>query len=106
MRIVLTDRFVAGAKGDGSGQVEFFDGKMKGLSLRVSRKGVKSWSFSFTTPNGKRARLTLGSYPAVTLAAARGLALEAQAAVQSGQDPRIHKAGAMTLAALIESLCC
>jgi integrase len=102
MRIVLTDRFVAGAKGDGSGQVEFFDAKTKGLSLRVSRKGVKSWSFSFTTSNGKRARLTLGSYPAVTLAAARGLALEAQAAVQSGQDPRMHKAG-MTLAALIES---
>jgi integrase len=103
MRIVLTDRFVAGAKGDGSAQVEFFDAKTKGLSLRVSRKGVKSWSFSFTTPNGKRARVTLGSFPAVTLAAARGLALEARAAVQSGHDPRLHKAGAMTLAALIES---
>ena len=102
MRVLLTDRFVAGAKGDGSRQVEFFDAKTKGLSLRVSRKGVKSWSFSFTASKGKRARLTLGSYPAVTLAAARGLALEAQATVQSGQDPRMHKAGAMTLAALIE----
>jgi hypothetical protein len=102
MRVLLTDRFVAGAKGDGSRQVEFFDAKTKGLSLRVSRKGVKSWSFSFTASEGKRARLTLGSYPAVTLAAARGLALEAQATVQSGQDPRMHKAGAMTLAALIE----
>jgi integrase len=102
MRILLTDRFVAGAKSDVSDQVEFFDAKTKGLSLRVSRKGVKSWSFSFTSANGKRARVTLGSFPAITLAAARGLALEARGAVQSGQDPRLHKAGAMTLAALIE----
>jgi integrase len=103
MRIVLTDRFVAGAKSDGSAQAEFFDAKTKGLSLRVSQKGVKAWSFSFTASSGKRARLTLGSFPAMTLAAARGLALEARRAVQSGQDPRLHKAGAMTLAALIES---
>ena len=102
MRIVLTDRFVSAAKGNGRAQAEFFDAKTKGLSLRVSQKGVRSWSFSFTS-NGKRARLTLGSFPAVTLAAARGLALEAQATVQSGQDPRLHKAGAMTLAALIEN---
>ncbi len=102
MRIVLTDRFIAGAKSDGA-QAEFFDAKTKGLSLRISQKSIKSWSFSFTTPNGKRARLTLGSFPAVTLAAARGLALEAQAIVQSGQDPRLHKAGTMTLAALIEN---
>jgi integrase len=103
MRILLTDRFVAGAKSDGSAQVEFFDAKTIGLSLRVSRKGMKSWSFSFTTANSKRARVTLGSFPAVSLAAARGLALEARGAVQSGQDPRLHRAGAMTLAALIES---
>jgi integrase len=38
----------------------------------------------------------------VGLAAARGLALEAQAAVQLGQDPRTLKAGAMTMATLIE----
>ena len=44
-----------------------------------------------TAKLGKRARLTLGPFPAITLAGARGMALEAQAAVQSGQDPRTHK---------------
>jgi integrase len=75
---------------------------MKGLSLRVS-PNAKTWAFHFTATDGKRARLTLGSFPAITLAAARGLALEAQAAVQSGQDPRQHKAGSVTVATLVAS---
>jgi Arm DNA-binding domain len=98
LRVALTDRFVAAAKA--STRAEFFDARMKGLSLRVSPT-AKTWAFHFTATDGKRARLTLGSFPAVTLAAARGLALEAQAAVQSGQDPRMHKAGGMTVVTLV-----
>ena len=100
MRVALTDRFVAAAKA--STRAEFFDARMRGLSLRVSPT-AKTWAFHFTATDGKRARLTLGSFPAVTLAAARGLALEAQAAVQSGQDPRMHKAGGMTVVTLVAS---
>jgi integrase len=99
MRIAFTDRFVAGAKADT--RTEYFDSRVKGLSLRVSPT-AKAWAYHYTI-DGKRARLTLGSFPAITLAAARGLALEAQAAVQGGQDPRTYKAGAMTMAALIEN---
>jgi integrase len=99
VRILLTDRFVAGAKAD-STRPEFFDSRVKGLSLRVS-PSAKTWAFHFTDPvNGKRARLTLGTFPAMTLAAARGAALEARADVESGQDPRAHKAGTMTVATL------
>lgn len=100
MRIALTDRFVAGTK-TGT-RTEFFDSRVTGLSLRISPT-AKSWAFHFTTAAGKRARLTLGPFPAVTLAGARGLALEAQAAVQAGADPRTSKAGAMTVATLVES---
>jgi integrase len=100
MRIALTDRFVAAAKADT--RAEFFDSRVTGLALRVSPT-AKSWAFHFTTAGGKRVRLTLGPFPAITLAAARGMALEAQAAVQSGQDPRTHKAGVMTVAMLVES---
>jgi integrase len=99
MRIAFTDRFVAGAKA--TTRVEYFDARVKGLSLRVSPT-AKAWTFHYTI-NGKRARMTLGSFPAITLAGARGLALEAQAAVQGGQDPRTLKGGAMTVAALIEN---
>jgi integrase len=100
MRVTFTDRFVAGAKA--GVRTEYFDSRVRGLSLRVSPT-AKSWTFHFTTAEGKRARLTLGGFPAIALAGARGLALEAQAAVQSGQDPRTYKAGAMTMAALIEN---
>jgi integrase len=100
MRIALTDRFVAAAKADT--RAEFFDSRVTGLALRVSPT-AKSWAFHFTTAGGKRVRLTLGPFPAITLAGARGMALEAQAAVQSGQDPRTHKAGVMTVATLVES---
>jgi integrase len=103
MRIALTDRFIAGARAKNGGRVEFFDTKVKGLSLRVSPSS-KGWFYHYTNPtDGKRARLTLGPAPALGLAAARGLALEAQSSVQVGQDPRALKAGAMTVATLIES---
>jgi integrase len=100
MRIALTDRFVAGVR-QGT-RTEFFDSKAKGLSLRVSPT-AKNWSFHFTTADGKRARLTLGHYPAITLADARGLAVEAQTAVQAGEDPRTYRAAVMTVAMLVES---
>jgi integrase len=100
MRIALTDRFVAAAKADT--RTEFFDSRVTGLALRVSPT-AKSWAFHCTTAGGKRVRLTLGPFPAITLAGARGMALEAQAAVQSGQDPRAHKAGVMTVATLVEN---
>src|SRR5262245_42516117 len=100
MRIALTDRFVAGAKA--ATRAEFFDSRVTGLALRVSPT-AKSWAFHFTDGTGKRARLTLGPFPAITLAGARGLAIEAQAAVQAGQDPRTHKASVMTVVTLVES---
>jgi integrase len=100
MRVALTDRFVVGVR-QGT-RTEFFDTRVTGLSLRVSPT-AKNWAFHFTTAGGKRARLTLGAFPAITLAGARGLALEAQAAVEAGADPRASKAGAMTAATLVEN---
>jgi integrase len=69
----------------------------------VSKHGRKAWSFLFTSPAGKRARVSLGVYPSTSLAKARALALEARALVEAGQDPRRRAAGAMTVAALVDS---
>src|SRR5262245_22429208 len=86
-RVELTDRFVAGVKRRGD-QTDYFDSKTAGLALRCSRT-CKAWTFLFTSPrDGKRARLSLGSYPAVSLAKARGLAIEARQRVEDGSDPR------------------
>ena len=53
MRVQLTDRFVATARADGA-QAEFFDTKVKGLSLRVSRAGTRRWHFHYTV-SGRQA---------------------------------------------------
>ena len=103
-KIALTDRFVAHAKAHGVTQLDYFDESIPGLALRVSSGGRKTWTFHFTAPgDGKRARLTLGTYPATTLAGARGLATEARGAVEAGTDPRTRTSGAMTIMALVES---
>ena len=65
----LTDRFCAAAKpAEGDRQTDYFD-KRKGLALRVSDT-AKGWTYLFTW-GGKRVRMSLGTYPATSLARAR-----------------------------------
>ena len=106
-RVALTDRFCSTAKALGV-RTDYFDVTAPGLALRVTEQGHRSWSFLFTSPrDGKRARATIGTYPATSLAAARGKALEARGHVEAGNDPRLVLAGqsaaGMTVAALVEA---
>lgn len=101
MRLLLTDRFCERAKpAQGQTQTDYFDEQVSGLALRVAA-GHKAWTFHFTSPSdGKRARLTFGSYPATSLGAARTRATEAKAVVEEGRDPRAAEAD--TLQAICE----
>jgi integrase len=105
-RIALTDRFCATSKPLAGLRTDYFDETVPGLALRVTETG-RSWSFNFTSPrDGKRARLTIGAYPATSLASARGRAIEARGQVNLGQDPRLaSRSGVaeMTVAALVEA---
>jgi integrase len=87
MKLLLTDRFCERAKSRGP-QTDYFDESVPGLALRVAASDHKAWTFHFTSPGGKRARLTFGSYPATSLGAARTRATEAKALVEAGKDPR------------------
>jgi integrase len=71
MRVQLTDRFCAHAKAT-EAQTDYFDASVSGLALRVTSNGTRSWTFMHGTP---RRRVTLGRYPALSLAAARAAAL-------------------------------
>src|SRR5262249_25420901 len=102
LRVALPDRFVASAKAVGS-QVDYFDAKVPGLSLRVAQGGARAWCFSFTGTDQRRSRITLGTYPAMPLAAARAGALEARGTLEAGGDPRAYRASAMTVATLVDS---
>jgi Arm DNA-binding domain len=105
-KLDLTDRFVATIKT--KTVADYFDAKTTGLGLRVSPTGVKAWSVMFTIPGTqKRGRLSLGTYPATSLATARTKAIEARGRVEAGEDPRcstkpkMHD-GPMTVGDLVE----
>src|SRR5262249_7453890 len=72
MRVQLTDRFCASAKST-EAQTDYFDATIPGLALRVTSGGTKSWSLLHGTPSR---RVSLGRYPSLSLAAARGRAVE------------------------------
>ena len=103
-RLLFTDRFVAGARAEKTSQVEFFDARTPGLALRISRGGRKAWAYHFTSPaSGKRARMSIGSYPATPLAAARTRVIEAKRLVEEGRDPRgVSTSSTRTISDLIE----
>lgn len=103
-QVALTDRFCSTTK-PLQARTDYFDVTVPGLALRITKDGHRSWSFIFTSPrDGKRARATLGTYPATSLAAARGKALEARGHVQAGNDPRLVLAGQATAAMTVAGL--
>ena len=88
----LTDRFVAAARA--TERATFFDTKTRGLVLRVTPNGAKTWTFVYRS-GGKPQWLTLGIYPAVTLADARNLALDKRHALDvEHRDPAAERRAA------------
>jgi integrase len=68
------------------GRKEYADGKVDGLWLVVQSSGKKSWAVRYRH-DGVKKKFTVGSYPAVTIAAARQKALAVLAEVAGGRDP-------------------
>ncbi|MFL5195782.1 MAG: tyrosine-type recombinase/integrase, partial [Microvirga sp.] len=77
--------FVEQARSSGE-RVEYADELTPGLHLRVGNNGHKSWSVVFRV-GGRKNRMTLGIYPALSLANARTAALTVLAKAQAGDDP-------------------
>lgn len=90
----LTDIFVKAVQPPATGRVEYFDTGKAGLVLRVSARGVKSWSVYDRLDTGEKFRLSLGHYPALTLKDAHTATEKARLLVRDGKDPRKVKADA------------
>jgi integrase len=58
-----------------------------GLSLFVASKGSKSWHFRFSW-HGQQPRISLGTYPEISLREARDRRDQARSLIAKGQDPR------------------
>jgi integrase len=74
---------------------EIPDSFLPGLYLVVQPSGGKAWAVRYRH-NGATRKLTLGSYPAIDLKAARGLGAKALRAVAEGRDPAREKIAART----------
>nr|WP_238146985.1 Arm DNA-binding domain-containing protein [Legionella pneumophila] len=57
-----------------------------GLGIRVMPSGNKSWFYRFSM-NGKRQKMTLGKYPAISLKQAREYLAKAQSLKEQGINP-------------------
>lgn len=87
----LTTRYLDSLKGVPGKRLEIADDVVRGLSLRVTSAGVKTWALRYRTPAGQQRRLTLGGYPALSLSAARDEAKKALGAVATSGDPAKDK---------------
>ncbi len=90
-------------------RIERFDAGAPGLALRVTDRGVKSWSVYYRL-NGKHRRSTIGTYPEIGVAEARERAGEIKKQAKQGVDPKVAadaekaavQAGAQTFGAIAE----
>lgn len=106
--IELTDKFVQAAKCLSGRKTDYFDTIVKGLVLRASLGGQKTW-YAVYGPPSKRQWLKLGTYPEVPLGSDKGArqrAKDTRAKVGDGGDPVADKkalAASQTVADLVEN---
>jgi len=95
--VTLTDRFVTTLPPPAR-RVEYHDGGCRGLVLRVTPSGVKTWTLRYRTEAGSTQRLTLGIYPDLGLKGARREADIHRGTVADGDDPAAAKRSTRTMA--------
>ncbi|GLR87992.1 tyrosine-type recombinase/integrase [Bradyrhizobium iriomotense] len=88
----LTDASVRALKAT-DGRAALGDGACKGLWIRCTTSGLKTWSYAYKQ-DGQARRVTLGEYPAMSLAKARIEVDELRSLKRGGKDPRAVQAAA------------
>lgn len=68
------------------GQILLWDDDVKGFGLRITLAGARSFVFNYRA-GGRMRRMTIGKYPAWSVAAARKRAGDLRKAVDRGEDP-------------------
>jgi integrase len=86
----LTDAEVRALRATPGERLILYDAKARGLCLRISPR-TKAWSFVYR-PKGamRQRRLTIGNYPAWSLAQASDKAFALRRLVQDGRDPVVE----------------
>ena len=87
----LNARGVAAIKPPAGGQVDYWDTGLSGFVLRASAGGKMAWGVIYRNAEGRRRRVTLGSYPAMKVADARQKAKDELGRISKGVDPAAEK---------------
>jgi integrase len=88
-----------------SKRLTVWDSELRGFGLRVEPSGRKVFTVDYTTDSGRRRRLSLGSFGALTPDEARRMAREKLSEVARGADPlaaKEAKRSALTMAEFAE----
>lgn len=85
--MALSDMVIRQAKATGK---TYTLSDIDGLSLSISDKGGKSWHFRYYW-TGKQSRISLGTYPEISLREARSLRDEARVLLAKGINPSAHR---------------
>ncbi|MBJ7223488.1 MULTISPECIES: tyrosine-type recombinase/integrase [unclassified Brenneria] len=85
--MALSDMAVRQAKATGKA---YTLGDLDGLSLAVTDQGGRSWHFRYCWA-GKQKRMSLGTYPEITLREARALRDQARALLAKGINPKLDR---------------
>lgn len=92
IRSFRTVRTLEAIKPPKVGRVEHWDKEVKGLGLRVSSSGRKTWVLMYRTRGDKRLRrATLGTYPTLSLADTRDMARADLRSAAMGRDPSAER---------------
>jgi len=92
--LFLTDPFIRSLRPLSDKEAEYRDRNVRGLTLRLSPAGKKTWTVQYRV-KGRTRRMTLGHFDVFTLADARKRAREALYEVAVGKDPAADKHDAL-----------
>lgn len=85
-RVRISDKLTRAAEAPERGNRIVYDDALKGFGLRVTAKGARSFVLNYRV-KGRERRITIGQYPAWSVAAARRQAEEYRRRINLGDDP-------------------
>src|SRR5205823_2675554 len=86
MRKKLTDRYLQSLRPPAAGRLEIMDTEARGLAVRITQNGVKSWAVRYSPQGSGQRRASYGTYPSISLAEARTRTKDIAAAASRGVD--------------------
>lgn len=99
----LTPQFIKAMEPPTTGNRVEWDTQERGLGVRITASGHRAFVLRYVA-HGRERRMTLGAYPALTLTAAREMALGRKGAVIKGADPLAAKMAERTALTLKQTV--